>query len=254
MADNIATESLRFGKHPPKKDYRTFLFENYLKDDVPAPPSSLSVLTRVYNNLHENNPSVLFPMYANDRLGDCTIAAVGHANTVHRGMISQREILPEDLIVRIYNHLTGGNDTGLAMMDVLEYLRKNIVAGDTLVAYVSVNPYNHVHVKQAMMLFGGLFVGFQVQEKCIEEFRARTPWKPGRLINSGHAIFTTDYTPEMVNSLTWGTTQWGTWEWWDKCVDEAFVMLVPEAKDPKFAPGFDFEKLQKDLIKISEYI
>jgi hypothetical protein len=245
--------NLRFGKKPPKKDYRTFMFQNYLKDSVPTPPISLDILKRVYTNIDPDDPTVLFPIDKNDEIGDCTIAGMAHADTVWSALVGNKSIYPVDLVVRIYFHLTGGDDTGLAMFDVLEYFRKNVVAGEKILAYVSLNPHNHIHVKQAIMLFGGVFLGFQVQEKCLDEFRNKTPWKPGKLINAGHAVFATGYDTTGVNMLTWGNTQWGTWNWWDLCVDEAYVILPPEASNPEFAPGFDFDKLKSDLVEISKW-
>ena len=35
----------RFGKHPPKVDYRTLRFKNYLTPEIAAPPASYNVLT-----------------------------------------------------------------------------------------------------------------------------------------------------------------------------------------------------------------
>jgi hypothetical protein len=34
---------------------------------------------------------------------------------------------------------------------------------------------------------------------------------------------------------------------WDECVDEAYAILPPEAKNPAFAPGFNMAQLQTDL-------
>jgi hypothetical protein len=66
--------SYRFGKHPPKFDYRTLRFRDYLKADIPPPPPSTNVLTRVYEKLGTKDPTKLFPIDGNDTLGDCTIA------------------------------------------------------------------------------------------------------------------------------------------------------------------------------------
>src|SRR5579859_7193312 len=41
---------LRFGKHPPRKDYRTLLLRNYVSA-IPAPADKYSVLDDVYKNL-----------------------------------------------------------------------------------------------------------------------------------------------------------------------------------------------------------
>jgi hypothetical protein len=71
----------RFGKHPPKVDYRTLRFKNYLTPAIAAPPATYNVLTTsVYPKLKTNDPTKLFPMDGNDTLGDCTIAALAHAD------------------------------------------------------------------------------------------------------------------------------------------------------------------------------
>jgi len=245
--------SLRFGKKPPIKDYRTFMLQNYLKDDIPSPPEKFESLKRVYENIDPDDPTVLFPMMANDEIGDCTIVGMAHGDTVWSALVGNKSIYPTDLVRKIYFHLTGGDDTGLAMLTVLDYFRKTVVAGETIYAYMSLNHYNHTHVKQAINLFGGLFIGFQVQEKCLEEFRNRTPWKPGKLLNAGHAVFVTGYDKDGLNVLTWGNTQRATWGWWDLCVDEAYIILPPEASNPEFLPGFDFAQLKKDLVSVSEW-
>src|SRR5512137_1798223 len=169
---------LRFGKKPAIRDYRTFVLSSYLKDDIKAPPDNYDSKERVYKNIDPDDPTVLFPMFANDEIGDCTIAGMAHGETIWSGLVKNKNIYPEDLVKKIYFSLTGGDDTGLAMLTVLDYFKKNIVLGEKIYAYMSVNSHNHTHVKQAINLFGGLFVGFQVQEKCIEEFINRTPWKP----------------------------------------------------------------------------
>jgi len=248
------TQGLRFGKKPPIRDYRTFLLQNYIKDDIPNPPDSLDSLDRVYENINPAVPTTLFPMFANDEIGDCTIAAMAHGDTVWSALVGNKSIYPEELVKKIYFHLTGGDDTGLAMLTVLDYFRKNFVMDERIYAYMSLNAHNHTHVKQAIMLFGGLFLGFQVQEKCLEEFKNGTPWQPGVLMNAGHAVFVTGYNKEGLNMLTWGNTQRGTWDWWDWCVDEAYVILPPEAINPDFTPGFDFKRLKEDLISVAEWV
>jgi hypothetical protein len=106
---------------------------------------------------------------------------------------------------------------------------------------------NHTHIQQAIRLFGGVYLGFQVQQNCIQEFDARQPWTPGPLTQDGHAVFAVAYDAAGVTVLTWGNTQKATWAWWDECVDEAYAILPPEAKKPGFAPGFNFAQLQADL-------
>jgi hypothetical protein len=148
-------------------------------------------------------------------------------------------------------HLTGGVDSGLNELDVLNYWRKHAVAGDEILAFVSVDPKNHTHVEQAANLFGGVYLGFQVPQNCLQEFDARQPWTPGPLTSDGHAVFLVAYDQNDVTVLTWGNTQQATWAWWDECVDEAYAVLPPEAKDPGFAPGVDMAQLQADLSAVA---
>jgi len=238
----------RFGKHPTKNDYRTLRLGTYLTADLAAPPPSLNVLTRVYGNLHASNPAVLFPMDGNDVYGDCTIAGVAHAITLYHGMIgSQQVIMSRTNVIKLYMHLTGGVDSGLNELDVLNYWRQNAVDGDKILSFASINPKNHTHVEQAIRLFGAVYLGFQCQQNCIQEFDAHQPWTPGPLTNDGHAVVAVGYDQANVNMLTWGSTQLGTWAWWDECVDEAYAILPPEAKASDFEPGFSFAQLQVDL-------
>lgn len=241
----------RFGKHPAKHDYRTLRFGDYLGRALAAPPTSYDVLPRIFDKLHQTNPSVLFPMDGNDTYGDCTIAALAHAVTTYRGLVGKELIPARQVVVKLYLHLTGGVDSGLNELDVLGYWRQHPFSGDEALAYVSVDPKNHPHVQQAIQMFGGVYLGFQVQQDCLQDFDARRPWTPGPLTHDGHAVFATGYDQSGLTVLTWGNTQQGTWAWWDACVDEAYAILSPEAKTSEFAPGFDFAQLEADLAAVA---
>lgn len=242
----------RFGKHPPKSDYRTLHFKKYVTAKLAPPPASYSALPRVYDQVGINDPTKLFPMDGNDTLGDCTIAALAHAITTFRGLVSKKtDIMSTPAVTKLYFHLTGGVDSGLNELDVLNYWRQNAVDKDKILAFVKIDPKNHVHIEQAIQLFGGVYLGFQVQQNCVREFDARKPWIPGPLTNDGHAVFAVAYDQSGVTVLTWGNTQQGTWAWWDECVDEAYAILPPEAANPAFAPGFDLAQLQADLNNVA---
>jgi hypothetical protein len=242
----------RFGKHPPKVDYRTLRFMNYLTPAIPAPPTTYNVLASdVYPKLKTTNPTVLFPMDGNDTLGDCTIAALAHAETVYHGMLGKKEIMTKPAVVKLYMHLTGGVDSGLNELDVLGYWRQHLSSDDKIINFVSIDPKNHTHVQQALCLFGGVYLGFQVQQNCVQEFDAHQPWTPGPLTNDGHAVYAVAYDQNGVTVLTWGNTQQATWAWWDECVDEAYAILPAQAKQDGFAPGFNFAQLQTDLAAVA---
>jgi hypothetical protein len=240
---------MKFGKYPKKNDYRTLKLNKYVLPNLPTPAVSFSVLPEIYSKLGVNDPTQLFPMDGNDSLGNCTIAARSHAITVFQGMINRKNIPSAQDTIALYNRLSGGKDTGLAELDVLNDWRKE--TDDPILAYAEIDPKNHDHVKQAMMLYGAVYIGFQVQENCIQEFNAHQPWTPGPLLSEGHAVLTVAYDASGVTVLTWGNTQLGTWAWWDACVDEAYAILPIEAGDPTYAPGLDIVTLLEDLTAIS---
>lgn len=250
--------SLRFGKLPVKSDYRTLRFGAYATPQLPAPPTSFSILEAdVFPSLQLAVPpsdsavSDLFPMDGNDQYGDCAAAGLAHAVTVWQGMIGTRMVIPQALVEKLYFQLTGGTDSGLVLLDVLNYWRKNRITGvwggEKIVAYVRLNPHNHTHIQQAISIFGGVYLGFQCQENVESDFEAGRVWTPGKLTNSGHCVYAVGYDPQTVDVLTWGSHHRGTWEWWDQCVDEAYCVLPSSASSPNFAAGFDIAKLRHDL-------
>jgi len=141
---------------------------------------------------------------------------------------SDKQIVAAYSAITGYNPKTGANDNGAQEIDVLNYWQSNAVDGDKVLAFVKIDPKNHTHIAQAIQLFGGVYLGFQVQQNCVQEFDAHQPWTPGPLTQDGHAVFAVGYDPNAVTVLTWGNTQQGTWGWWDECVDEAYAILPPE--------------------------
>ena len=96
--------SVRFGKHPPKVDYRTLRLKDYLKAGIAAPPASDDVLARVYASLKITDPAKLFPMDGNDTLGDCTCAALAHAITIYQGLGGKKAIMTTAAVEKLYYH------------------------------------------------------------------------------------------------------------------------------------------------------
>ena len=239
------------GKLPARFDSRTLRMGKYLTPAILQPPPAYNVLPRVYSVLKESDPTVLFPMDGNDQYGDCTFAAKAHAVTAFRGLIGQRDILAGPSVVAAYLAFTGGQDTGADVLSVMTDWRQNAFDDDKILAFAALKPKNHVNVMQATYLFGGVYLGFQVQQGADEAFDARQPWTPGPLTGDGHAVFLTGYTPQGGTVLTWGNTQEFTWAWWDECVDESYAILPPEAAQPGWCPGVNVAQLQADLALVT---
>jgi len=251
----------RFGKKAKRLDTRTLLFDTYRTPALPTPPPGHSSLTRVEMALATTNVGALFPMDHNDTEGDCTLAGAAHADTVFNGLVAVKSITPADVVLSDYLGLTGGQDTGLDCLTVLNWWRQTGLNGKKILAFAELNPAHHTDVMLACLLFGGVYLGFQVPANCIAQFDAGQPWTSpadggGALTGDGHCVFALAYNavagePVGLRVLTWGSSQLATWGWWDAVVDEAYCILPPEATDPAFAPGFNLAQLQTDLAAVT---
>jgi hypothetical protein len=240
-----------FGKLPVKHDNRTLMFANYVTGELPKAPESVDKLAEVYRKLKITNPKYLFPMDGNDAEGCCSIAGLVHAKTIQHGLIYDKNILSERFVHELYRQLSGGEDTGLYLLNVLNYWRTHEVDGEKIYAYAKVDHKNIDEVRSALHLFGTLYLGFNVQRNAIKDFEAKKVWTKGKLTGSGHCVVLGAADDKGGKVLTWGDVQEFDWSWWECCVDECYVVLPPQAKFKAFS-GFDFEQLQKDLLIIAQ--
>jgi hypothetical protein len=239
---------LRYGRLPKREDPqgRTLMMAKYVTN-VPDPPQAVDNLARVYAKLGINDPTVLFPMDGNNQYGDCTIAALAHYITLANGLVGIKKIPAEQDVIDLYFKYTNGQDTGCNELDVMKSWHKKGCFGEKTPYYVAIDPLNHREVMQTIWLFGAVYIGFNVQQNAISDFEKRIPWTAGTPTNEGHAILTPNYDADFTTkSLTWGNDQLGYSDWWDKRVDECWLAVPPEAQQPDFLPGFDWDQLMAD--------
>jgi hypothetical protein len=252
--------SRKLGRHPKKHDPRTLQFRRYAKIRamrLADSPPNLIIPAAVDWTSH----LVAWGMMANDRLGDCTCAAAGHlvqAWTAANGA----EITPDDAaIIAMYEAACGyvaGNpetDRGGVELDVLNYWRRNPLAGATVEAFVEVEHRLASEVMGAVALFGGLYIGVDLPVEAEAELDSGlwsdTSGEPGSW--GGHAIAIVGYDPTGPIGVTWGKLQHMTWSWWKRYVVEAYAILshLWAPSDGRPSPdGFDFAQLRADLATI----
>lgn len=240
----------KFGKKPARRDYRTLRLKDYLTVALPAPPPAYDAVGQALAKLGLDLPTA-FPMDGNDTYGDCTCAAVGHAATMFEAAVGNTNIPTIDAVVALYQSLTGGPDTGLDELTVLNHWRQSMFSGVQITAYASIDPKNHDHVKQAIQLFDLVYVGLQVPADMEDCFEAGRVMGAGALTQGGHAVIAVAYDDVGPKILTWGGIMQMTWACWDDCVDEAYALLPDEAQNPAFVPGVDFTQLQADLTAVT---
>jgi hypothetical protein len=240
----------KFGKHPKKTDRknRTLQLSKYTTEMAP-PPTAYNLLDDVSSRVKPNDVPTLFGMLGNDKYGNCVMVGGAHFLTLWNALIGILKTFTTCFVVKWYKKLTGGGDNGLNMLDVLKQWVNDEILGESIIAFAEIDPRDHVNVMRAISVFKGAYLGFNVQQDCMADFDAipKIMWTPGILTNDGHCVDGVAYNSSKVTVLTWADKQDGSWDWWDECVDECYVIIPKEAEDPNFAPGFDLESLKTDL-------
>lgn len=243
-------QEYKLGKSHPHHDDRLFQLANYIAGDLPKAPTSVDLTKKIS----------VWPMLANDTVGDCTCAAAGH--TIHgwTANVGSPIILSDKDVLSAYSAITGyspskpGSDRGAQMQDVLKYWRKTGVGKHRIGAYAGVEPGNFEHIKLSVNMFGVCYLGVALPISAqrqnvwsVPPGGARGAGAPGSW--GGHAITALAYDHYGVTVVTWGALKRMTWAFLSTYADEAYAVLSADwINGKKQSPtGFDFSVLQKDL-------
>jgi len=245
--------AFKLGKHRPKLDSRTLQFGAYLTDKLAPPPQTVDWTKSVSN----------WPMMGNDKYGDCTCAAAGHMIEEWTANNGTANVVPDDAILKAYNHFAKGNaDAGANMLDVLKYWRKTGVGGDKILAFAQLEPHNDVQMQDAVSIFGNCYIGLALPNFAVPPNTdlLTVPWlvPPGGATgnaaapnpNNGHCVPAVAYDQRFIYVVTWGAIKTMSWQFYDAYADEAFAVLSPDWIDQKVGKspsGFDMAALQQDL-------
>jgi hypothetical protein len=151
---------MKLGKRARRDDRRTLKLARYMTAALPSPPPSVDWTRGVTD----------FGMMLNDRLGCCTIAAVGHAvQTWTLNALGRELTVPDSTILNYYEVWDGynpadpGSDQGGVELDVLNDWRQEAFNGHSLDAYVSLSPDHPIpDIATAIWLFGGAYIGLEL--------------------------------------------------------------------------------------------
>jgi hypothetical protein len=226
---------MKLGKKLPKIDPRTLRLGTYLST-LPSYPSWINWGSKVR----------YWGEMKNDAIGDCTIAATGHAIELWSYDESGQEIVvPDTQIVQAYSAVTGeegaaydptngANDNGCAILDVLNYFRSTGIGGQKIDAYASVHPKNFSHIKAAIYLFGCVDIGLQLpvsaqsQVGHVWDVPAGGPVGDGAPGGwGGHSVILNSYSSAGLSCITWGAPQVMTWAFLSEYCDEAYAPISP---------------------------
>jgi len=243
--------SYKLGKHPPVVDQRTLRFGKYLTPALPSPPASVNYGAKVST----------WPMYANDKYGDCTCAAAGHMIQNWTANANGEVTPPTGAVVKFYEHFVGDPpppDAGCNMLQVLNYWRKAGLARHNINAYAAIKLKNQAEAMSALYLFGSVYIGVELPDFAVESDMLAVPWvvPPGGPEgnaapnpNNGHCIPAVAYDENNLTVITWGEPKTMSWDFYNAYTDEAFAVLSQDfiEKSGTDLGGFDLAALEADL-------
>jgi hypothetical protein len=255
--DRIAVlDELQLGKlpaQPARPQLRARRFLNTAA--LPDPPAQVDHLAAVRD----------WPMYGNDRYGDCVFAGIGHQEQQISRYGQGTEVRVSDAdVLSGYSQVTGFNpndpntDQGTYVQDAMAWWRKTGIAGHRILSYASIDPTDTRLIRQCIALFGAVGIGFNFPRSAWEQFDEGQPWDvvPGSSLDGGHYVMVGGYAPASWWSVTWGALQEMTQAFWRAYVDEVWLVIDDEMANQLtgrtgFAGGVDLWTLGQDFTALT---
>jgi hypothetical protein len=205
-----------------------------------------------------HSPQTNWPMADNDRLGDCTIAGACHVNEAGAVIVGEHYTYQGDAATsQEYFHLSGGQDTGLMLPQVLVpwHTGNGLWGQGRNGGYVSIQPGNLAGVKRGIWIFGNNYIAVNLPAPAQTQFNPNgtgvwelTNTSADWAIVGGHCIVPIGYNAEGIVTVTWGSTVLITYEWWTTYVTQVYA-VVPPAFVEKGGDGRGY-----DLAAIDSYL
>lgn len=122
-------------------------------------------------------------------------------------------------------------DNGMWLQEGLSYLQKNGGPdGVKPIAFAEVNPEKLDEVREAIAVFGSLWVGFPIYHDTDRQFKAHEPFhipQDGSRSTGGHAVIVAGYVPNM-KCVTWGHVHLFDDSYWSDSILQAWAVIWPE--------------------------
>lgn len=258
----------KYGRRPLDRSKPVLILEKYLD---PRNPLSVAGLPPVpwLADVDRSSQVPSYPMYMNDTIGDCTIAALGHlfgAVSVYGG--SPEVLFADPVIESVYSRVGGyvpgdpNTDNGCFCIDVLNDNQANGITDTAGVTHkveahaMLGNPADEVLLLQCLDVFGSVYVGFNVQQQIETEFSQGGvwTWTPGQPVVGGHCVvLQRRYPPGSMHGIleyvTWGARQRADFGWQAGAVEEAHVVVTPEwiQRNGTSVAGLDLQQMLADM-------
>jgi hypothetical protein len=264
------------GKLEPKLDARTALFRQFVEDlalvlgpradsaDALPAPEPFDWATGLPEDLG---------MMRNDRINLCTVAACAHLIQLQTAANGAMVTICDDDVQAAYAAITASvngrgysaedptTDTGLALLDVLKWVRANGLGPDQHgkgLAFLKVCHDDPREMQIAGRLFGGTLVGAALPIAAEAQLELGQAWTPtddadGAPASLGrHAMAMHAASSSSSSYITWGKRRPASSAWNAKYVDEMYAFVSPDwVNGTRPAPsGFSIDKLRAYLSEL----
>jgi|BEDMetMinimDraft_2_1075160.scaffolds.fasta_scaffold00285_2 hypothetical protein len=204
-------------------------------------------------------------MMGNDRVGDCTVAAAGHAILAWTAETDRTPVrMTADEALAAYGAITGyrpgdpASDRGAYCSEVLGFWAVSGLAvpgggPDVLSGAAAFAPADLALLRQAVASFGVVYAGLALPLSAAGE----TVWQstaepPGSW--GGHCVAVVGYDAEGPIAVSWGALKRMSWAFWQRYAEEAYALLSrdwigAQGRDPA---GFDWPALASALARLAE--
>lgn len=242
---------MKLGKQAYVPDPRTVKLARVMDSTFPIPS--------VYNFDKGRRP---FPAsaYGNLQWGDCVMAGrTNHLIRLERVETRRTPRITDRMVVKRYLELTGGEDTGLVVLEALRDWRSNgwdITTSSgtrhyTIDAFGELQPDNPKQLRQAIYLLHGIQLGFQLPASA-EAQTEEGYWEVSTEDNEpgswgGHLVYSHAYDYENVYVWSWGKEIKVSEEFVNQYCDEAWAVV--DSLD-KWREALDVDKLMQILRNI----
>jgi hypothetical protein len=251
----MLASKVKLGRKAVVTDSRTLRLSKFFTAALPPPPVSRSWSHGVVD----------WGALGNIILGDCTIAGAMHVVQVWTAnVLGKPAVFSFDDAVHYYEIWDGYNpadpstDQGGILLNCCKFWQSQTLKGYGLKAFATVLPATTEHVKQAINLFGGLYIGLTVPAYIMpQDGNVPEVWdvdeNADNTIIGGHCVAVTGYDAKGVDFISWGTNYSMTWTFWNTFVDESYALLSSDWIEANGgAPnGFDLAALESDLVEIN---
>ena len=259
---------LFLGKKPARVDHRDLLLRNYvdkskiLGEHVPAAFD----WSEMYGPTGAPPPADT-DVLGNNRYGDCVFAGPGHQRIMIAGLtgnqppiaVTAESTLQEYALGTCFNPLTGENDDGACVLDMLVRYRNVGMWGERILAFARVDHTDPEELMIGAWLGCGLIGGYDLPmaSQSQTDAQGRQLWDvpPGGFPDGqgpgtwgGHCIFDYAPSPGLRKSNSWGMRTVWTPAWERACCAERYVVINPAwiLRTGKAPNGFALQDLLND--------